>query len=128
MPPSERSPETGLVESCLLSCAAAEALLRGMLERPWLPAHDMLSAHLDDCLAADEKLSESALDHPSVSHITRAVRALHAAARLFDCYRYSTDPEHHHMPILRANALELVAEGKREREAAAITAGVRTFD
>src|SRR5262245_11833522 len=105
--------------AALVSCAAAEGLLRGMLVRLDFSADELLTHHLGECESALDTIRQRRLSHPSVPHLAAAYDALRAACSAFDPWRFSSDPEQSHLPLFQREALRLLDTARSEREAAA---------
>lgn len=113
------SPELAPIREAVVSCAAAEGLLRGMLVRLDFSADEVFARHLAEFEEALEEVARAGLRHPSVGHLEAARASLQAASSAFDPWRYSSDPEHHHLPTFQAESLRLLGIARTEREAAA---------
>jgi hypothetical protein len=107
-----------LIEEALVSCAAAEGLLRGMLVRLDFSADELLARHLSEFEDALDVIEKNGLRHPSVEHLRAARDALHAACSAFDPWRFSSDPEYSHLPLFQRESLRLLETVQAEREAA----------
>ena len=107
------------VSEALMSCAAAEGLLRGMLVRLDFSAEDAFALHLRELDEALEAIAERRTRAPGVEQLARARDALHAACAAFDPWRFSSDPEHSHLAPFQAESLRLLETVRAEREAAA---------
>jgi hypothetical protein len=99
----------------IVSCAAAEGLLRGMLTSLDFSLDALFEEHLDACTATIDGLG---FRDQRVRHLIAAHEALSAASHAFDPWRFSSDPEFRHMPVFRAEALRLLDIAQAEREAA----------
>lgn len=113
------SPELAPIREAVVSCAAAEGLLRGMLVRLDFSADEVFARHLAEFEEALEEVARAGLRHPSVEHLEAARVSLQAASTSFDPWRYSSDPEHHHLPTFQSESLRLLGIARTEREAAA---------
>lgn len=113
------SPELTPIREAVVSCAAAEGLLRGMLVRLDFSADETFARHLAAFEDALEAVGRAGIRHRSVEHLEAARTALHAASTAFDPWRYSSDPEHHHLPAFQSESLRLLGIVQAEREAAA---------
>jgi hypothetical protein len=116
--PSE-SLELAPIREAVVSCAAAEGLLRGMLVRLDFSAEKTFAHHLAEFEDALEAVARAGIRHPSVEHLERARVALQAASSAFDPWRYSSDTEHQHLPLFQSESLRLLGIAQAEREAAA---------
>jgi hypothetical protein len=116
---AHESPELAPVREAIMSCAAAEGLLRGMLVRLDFSEDEVLARHLADLEEALDAIAQSELRHASIAHLRAARAALEAASTAFDPWRYSSDPEHRHLPLFQSESLRLLGVAQREREAAA---------
>jgi len=112
-------PELDLIREALVSCAAAEGVLRGMLVKLDFSADEVFTRHLAEFEEALEEVVTAGLRHPSVEHLEAARTSLQAASTAFEPWRYSSDPEHHHLPGFQAESLRLLGIARTEREAAA---------
>lgn len=102
------------VNSWAVSCAAAEELLRGMLETLNFSTDILLAAHLRNCREAQQTLSDSGVEHPAIFPLAAATDAVEAACHAFDPYRYSTDPEYQHLASFRSESLRLLGIAKAQ--------------
>src|SRR5207245_4255704 len=102
------------VTSWAVSCAAAEELLRGMLETLNFSTDMLLSAHLRNCREAQQTLSDSGVEHPAIFPLAAATDAVEAACRAFDPYRYSTDPDYQHLALFRSESLRFLDIAKTQ--------------
>jgi hypothetical protein len=114
----EREP-AALIDEALVSCAAAEGLLRGMLVRLDFSDDQLFDRHLAELGQTLEAIAGQGVRHPSVAHLRAACDAIEAAASAFDPWRYSSDPEYAHLPLFQREALQLLETATAEREAAA---------
>jgi hypothetical protein len=114
----EESPD-GLMQEALVSCAAAEGVLRGMLVRLDFSADELLSRHLEEFDGALDAIARRGVRLPGVEHLTAAREALRAAGAAFDPWRFSSDPEYAHLPRFQRESLRLLESVTSEREAAA---------
>jgi hypothetical protein len=110
-----------LLQEALVSAAAAEGLVRGMLVRLDFSADDVLTHHLEELDTTLAAIAARGIRHPSVEHLVGAREALREACSAFDPWRYSSDPEHSHLPLFQREALRLLDIARTEREAAAGT-------
>jgi hypothetical protein len=120
----ERSRDPGfhtLLEEAVLSCAAAEGLLRGMVVRLDFSADELLSRHLGEFESTLDTITARGIRHPGVEHLAVARDFLRAACTAFDPWRYSSDPEYAHLPLFQRESLRLLDATRSEREAAAAT-------
>jgi hypothetical protein len=108
-----------LLAEALVSCAAAEGLLRGMLVRLDFSADDLLTHHLDELNGTLDTIAGRGVRHPGLEHLTSARDLLRDASSAFDPWRFSSDPEYSHMPHFQREALRLLDAARVEREAAA---------
>jgi hypothetical protein len=108
-----------LLTEAIVSCAAAEGLLRGMLVRLDFSAEHLLTHHLDEFEGTLRAVEQGGVRHPSVRHLAAARDALKAARSAFDPWRFSSDPEHAHLPLFQRESMRLLDEARSEREAAA---------
>lgn len=113
------SPELALIREAIVSCAAAEGLLRGMLVRLDFSADEVFAGHLTNFEDALEEVARAGLRHPSLEHLEAARVSLLAASTAFDPWRYSSDPERSHLPHFQSESLRLLGIAQVEREAAA---------
>ena len=101
-----------------MSCATTEGLLRGMLVRLDFSADDLFIRHLAELDQALGEIERQDLRHASVAHLRAAHDAIEAAAGAFGPWRYSSDPEHAHLPLFQREALRLLETATIEREEA----------
>jgi hypothetical protein len=113
------NPLIPLLQEALISCAAAEGMLRGMLVRLDFSADELLARHLDELESTLEEINKKGGAHPSLEHLRAANDALHAADTAFASWRFSTDPERSHLPLFQRESLRLLDEARSAREAAA---------
>jgi hypothetical protein len=115
----DESAKLASVREAIVSCAAAEGLLRGMLVRLDFSADELFARHLNDFEDTLDAVVAAGIRHASVAHLEAARSALQAASTAFDPWRYSSDPEHSHLPLFQSESLRLLAIAQAEREAAA---------
>ena len=107
-----------IVRSLAVSCAAAEDLLRKMLEEWDFSLEVLLSAHMVNCSDARRALGTLDAKRPGVRLLVRAFEELEKALQTLNSYRYSTDPEYRHRKMFQSKALELVDRAKQFRATA----------
>jgi hypothetical protein len=115
---SPSADEQSVIDEAIVSCATAEGLLRGMLVRLDFSASDLLDRHLGELDDVLETVSNQGISHPSLGHLTAARDALHASYSAFDPWRFSTDPEHSHMPFFQRESLRLLDIARSECDSA----------
>jgi hypothetical protein len=115
---TEQREPAALIDEALVSCATAEGLLRGMLVRLDFSADELFARHLAELEQALEEIERQGLRHASVAHLRAARDAIEAAGGAFGPWRYSSDPEHAHLPLFQREALRLLETATNEREEA----------
>jgi hypothetical protein len=90
-----------------------------MLVRLDFSAEYLLTRHLSEFESTLDTIAERGLRHPSIEHLAAARKALRAACSAFDPWRFSSDPEHSHLPLFQRESLRLLDAARSAREAAA---------